>query len=297
MIYKGAVVIKGEIHCMTGLHIGGGGEALEIGGLDKPVIRHPLSRRPYIPGSSLKGKMRSLLELALDKVDANKWLPNGGKNNEYGAAHRFGKRGANCEGHDCPICLIFGAVGGSDADLGPARLIVRDATLKGILVRDAFKDVGALEKDERPLTEIKWENTINRITATTTQGGLRQMERVPAGAVFDFELVYRVFERVGEKTQRVTEGEGSKGDLDLIPKIVDAMKMLADDTLGGSGSRGYGQIKFRQVRVNAPETLKDAKKKFDEALPKEWYASAPATSGQETKPPTTESALAPETAP
>lgn len=262
MIYKGAVVIGGEIVCRTGLHIGGGNEALEIGGLDKPVIRHPLSRRPYIPGSSLKGKMRSLLELALDKVDQQKEVParNGPKRNQdFGAVHRFGNPRANCQRDDCPICRIFGAVGGENASIGPARLIVRDATLVGIQVRDTLRSVADLEHSDRPLTELKSENTINRIMATSDN--LRQMERVPAGSIFRFEFVYRVF-----------EGVGTVSDLDLIPKVVSGMQMLANDTLGGSGSRGYGQIEFRQVRVDAPPELAEAKTRFEEALPAAWRA-------------------------
>jgi CRISPR-associated protein Csm3 len=58
----GKISIKSTLLVETGLHIGGGGETLDIGGVDKPVIRDPLSNQPYLPGSSLKGKMRSILE-------------------------------------------------------------------------------------------------------------------------------------------------------------------------------------------------------------------------------------------
>ena len=51
----------------TGIHIGGGGERLQIGGLDHPVIRAPMTRQPYLPGSSIKGKLRSILERLLGK--------------------------------------------------------------------------------------------------------------------------------------------------------------------------------------------------------------------------------------
>ena len=54
--------ITGEIKCVTNLHIGGSKDMLGIGMMDNPVIRDPVTDEPYIPGSSLKGKMRSLLE-------------------------------------------------------------------------------------------------------------------------------------------------------------------------------------------------------------------------------------------
>ena len=63
IIYTGTIVLK------TGLHIGGTNTALNIGGPDKFVVRNPINQLPYIPGSSLKGKMRSLIELAFGETD------------------------------------------------------------------------------------------------------------------------------------------------------------------------------------------------------------------------------------
>jgi CRISPR type III-A-associated RAMP protein Csm3 len=60
----GKVVITGGIRLVTGLHIGGAAAGLDIGGVDNPIIRHPVTREPYIPGSSLRGKIRALLERA-----------------------------------------------------------------------------------------------------------------------------------------------------------------------------------------------------------------------------------------
>jgi CRISPR-associated protein Csm3 len=60
--FKAHVIITGKIQCLTGLHIGGTEEGYEIGGMDNPVIKDKITGYPYIPGSSLKGKMRSMME-------------------------------------------------------------------------------------------------------------------------------------------------------------------------------------------------------------------------------------------
>ena len=54
--------ITATIEIVTGLHIGGNNDEIKIGGIDNPVIKNPLTNEPYIPGSSLKGKIRSLIE-------------------------------------------------------------------------------------------------------------------------------------------------------------------------------------------------------------------------------------------
>ena len=60
-------MITGTIQVVTGLHIGAGNSEMHIGGTDNPVIKNILTNEPYIPGSSLKGKMRSLLQLYTGK--------------------------------------------------------------------------------------------------------------------------------------------------------------------------------------------------------------------------------------
>jgi len=72
LTFQGKYIITGKIICETGLHIGGTQEGVEIGGIDNIVIRDPLKDTPYIPGSSLKGKLRHLLEWGLDKVYCDK---------------------------------------------------------------------------------------------------------------------------------------------------------------------------------------------------------------------------------
>lgn len=218
--------IEGIIKCKTGLRIGGSGETIEIGGLDNPVIKHPLTREPYIPGSSLKGKMRSLLELKLDKI---------GKDGEV---HQYNEDKCNLI---CPICRIFGVSAGGGSPFGPGRLIVRDAKLKRL--------EGQSEAEiDLTQTEIKSENVINRIHGTANP---RQMERVPAGAEFSFEMDYRIF-------NVVQDGKGDDGEADkkLFDYVLQGLKLIEMDTLGGSGSRGYGKVEFGVMKDDKFESGK-----------------------------------------
>ncbi len=228
MQLKDYLTLRGTLHCVTGLRIGGAAEMIEIGGLDNPIIKHPLTGLPYVPGSSLKGKMRSLLELRLDKIDPRPEV-DGRRNRDYGEVHRPGGHG--CEGPNCPICRIFGSNAG-EGKVGPARLIVRDAYLT-----DEWKDkIQKRLKEGEPVTEIKYENTINRITAMANP---RQMERVPAGVEFTFEIGYRVFDT----------GDGGSKDRELFKHVIEGLQLVTADTLGGSGSRGYGKVAFKKLSL------------------------------------------------
>ncbi len=228
MQLKDYLTLRGTLRCVTGLRIGGSTETIEIGGLDNPVIKHPLTGLPYVPGSSLKGKMRSLLELRLGMIDPRPEV-DGRRNRDYGEVHRPG--GYGCEGETCPICRIFGSNAG-EGELGPARLIVRDAYLTGEW--EAKVEERLQEGD--PVTEIKYENTINRITAMANP---RQMERVPAGVEFAFEIGYRVFDT----------GDGGETDRTLYEHMVEALQLVQADTLGSSGSRGYGKVAFEDLTL------------------------------------------------
>jgi CRISPR-associated protein Csm3 len=225
MELKGYKNIEGVIEVVTGLHIGGSTAIIEIGGKDNPVIRHPISKEPYIPGSSLKGKMRSLLEWKLGKINTD------AKARDYGDVHKW------CGKHNCPICVIFGT-SADEAGLGPTRLVVRDAILSAEY-RKAQK-----ERDETwtvlDLTEDKYENSINRITARANP---RNFERVVSGVKFDLRMSYRVF----------TNGNGDKetgNDEGLFKYVIEGLKLIEKDALGGAGSRGCGQVKFK-IRVGA----------------------------------------------
>ena len=159
--------ISGKIKLLTGLHIGAGDAALEIGGLDQPIIKHPLTGEPYIPGSSLKGKIRSLLEIKYQKfvLDGN-------------------KQGDPCNCGNCLICVVFGTSAAEKKAQGPTRLLVRDANLT-----EEWKRI--FDNGELPM-EIKYENRINRITGTAKDP--RPIERVPAGVEFDFTMNVRILE-------------------------------------------------------------------------------------------------------
>ena len=204
--------ISGKIVVKTGLHIGAGNEKVEIGGMDNPIIRNPLTHEPYIPGSSLKGKMRSIMEWKTGKLE------------------KTGGKVCSCGMADCEICRVFGSANNSDSanDRGPTRLIVRDAVLTNEW-KEKFKS-------GLPLVEEKNENSLNRITAEATP---RPIERVVPSVEFDFEISYRV----------IDTGDGGKMDRDYFESVVkQSLKILQSDYLGGGGSRGNGQIEFADLK-------------------------------------------------
>lgn len=199
------IFIKGQIELKTGMHIGGSKTALDIGGIDLNVIKTS-EGVPFIPGSSLKGKLRSLL------------------------AREFGSDDVKNDSED--IKQIFGESPSKDSSGQITRLIVRDALMNPDIKIKIENREGEFSEMELDFTETKWENTINRKTGTAEHP--RQLERVPAGTIFDFELVYNEFDDKKTDTH-----------LTLIKK---AMRLLEDDYLGGSGSRGYGKIEFKNVK-------------------------------------------------
>jgi len=206
----GKVLIKGTIFCDTGLHIGGSQENLDIGGIDSPVLRDPLTRRPYIPGSSLKGKMRALFERTANK-----------KFNRHSGQEVYRHE---CSDPACDVCRLFGATGGKAGENLPARLIVRDCKLSD----DSEKELRKIDTGLQ-YTEWKFENALDRVTAAANP---RQLERVPAGAEFEFEMVYNV------------ETEDKSEVKEDLSNLLDVMRLVEDDFIGGHGSRGYGKISF-----------------------------------------------------
>jgi len=164
IIYTGKIILK------TGLHIGGTNAALNIGGPDKFVVRNPLTNIPYIPGSSLKGKMRSLIELNYGCISKN----NSGTWSSEDPNSKSGK--------------LFGVAGREDNQKKPSRLIVRDAELD--------TKASDFSNTDLPFTESKTEVAIDRITAKANP---RTFERVPAGAEFKLNMVLNIFEGEDEK--------------------------------------------------------------------------------------------------
>jgi CRISPR-associated protein Csm3 len=211
---KGKVIIRGKINCETGLRIGGARESLEIGGLENIMIRDAITNEPYIPGSSLKGKMRSLLEKA------------------YGKEIDKGEDIHTCFNQECEVCRVFG-VPAEDSEkavegLLLTRLYVRDGRLS-----DESKKKLDERKEELEVRygEVKYENVINRLTSKANP---RQVERVPAGTSFDFDMVYNIYEYE---------------DISYLKHVFKAQRLVEDDYLGGYGSRGYGKVKFSDIRI------------------------------------------------
>ena len=198
------IFIRGQIVAKTGLHIGGSKTALDIGGIDLNVIKTPAGI-PYIPGSSLKGKLRSLLAREEGSGDV--------KNDSV------------------EIKKLFGSSAPEDSSGNSTRLIIRDAYMSEESVKNMKNKEGIFENLELDYTESKWENTIDRKTGTAQHP--RQLERVPAGAKFDFEIIYNNYDDDAEKNS--------------LQKVIKAMRLLQDDFIGGSGSRGYGKIEFENV--------------------------------------------------
>lgn len=189
------IKISTTIELISGLHIGGNSESVEIGGIDNPVIKIATKKnQPYIPGSSLKGKMRCLLEQMA---------------------------GSNKVGGDPTINNLFGSAGDKG---GPSKLIVRDAYLK----KESLAELEQCPNLDMPYTEGKWENVIDRVKGTAEHP--RQTERVPAGVSFTTEFIINVW--------------NTDNETDLISILKQGINALENDYLGGSGSRGYGQVKF-----------------------------------------------------
>ena len=203
--FIGNIIVRGKIECLTGLHIGAGRDTVEIGGVDSPVVRDPLSRRPYIPGSSLKGKMRSMLEYATGKVTDGK-------------VH-------TCKEAACEVCRPFGSSAQEQRTCGPTRVLVRDA-----YPDEKTKKLWDGLTTDLLYAEMKSENFLDRITSAANP---RFIERVVKGSCFNLEIIYGIYNVDGIN------------DLDYFDNVVTALRLLADAALGGNGSRGYGQIRLK----------------------------------------------------
>lgn len=229
---KGKIIIRGKIRALTGLHIGGSQGSIEIGGVDKSVVKDA-EGKPYIPGSSLKGKMRSLLEREKGYLTSNKLYVL----KESSGGGETGKiRIHLCDDENCSVCLIFGRNNVSKKRMDDGTKIdITNTTPTRLLVRDAYLIAKSLKAYKGGMdfewTEVKFENSIDRITSAANP---RQLERVPRGAEFELEMVYTVL---------------TEEDKERFKEVLAAMQLLEDDYLGGSGSRGYGKMKFTDLEV------------------------------------------------
>lgn len=194
---KKIIILNYRLKLLSGLRIGGLKEELKIGDIDHPVIRDPITNVPYIPGSSLKGKMRASLEIALYGIDKP------------------------CSCGSCNICRLFGA---SARQI--SRLIVRDAFMSENSKNLLLDQIG-------DYVEIKMENIINRVKGNAEHP--RTLDRIPAGVEFDCEFVLRLYE----------DDLGKEND--YINMIKTAIALIEHTYLGGSGTRGYGKVKFEEA--------------------------------------------------
>ncbi len=242
LMVQGRVFVEYELRALTGLRVGGTSAGIAIGGLDNPVIRDPLTNRPYIPGSSLKGKIRSLLEKHY------------GKEPNWPIARTKIHVCTDGEDYkDCEVCPVFGVPAELNYGNLPTRLLVRDLHLS----EESEKAMEGVPLD-RPYTEIKTEVSIDRITS---QANPRTVERVPAGAVFGpGEFVYTIY--------KATEANGNplvdpRQDVERLGVLFEGMGLLEHDYLGGMGSRGYGKVRFEKIRI----TLRAGPDYFTKPIP------------------------------
>ncbi|KUJ83444.1 type III-A CRISPR-associated RAMP protein Csm3 [Microbulbifer flavimaris] len=223
-----------ELH--SGLHIGAGRDEIRIGGTDNPVVKHPYTDEPYIPGSSLKGKLRSLLEWRAGVATQNKGKPV--------SAEMLTRLSGSEREAAAQIARLFGLAGDSSnielaEEIGPTRISFADAALQSQWL-DERREEGQL------LTEAKSENSINRISGVADNP--RWTERVPAGARFDLVVNIRHLQ---------------EGDEALVDLLLTGLKLLEQDSLGGSGSRGYGKLRFEGLKING----ESADARFEELDP------------------------------
>ncbi len=204
------VKLTGNIELLSGLHIGSGDDTMKIGGIDNGVIKDINTSNPYIPGSSLKGKMRSLLEWDIGVVGIGDGNPFTSKLLDDHIFNDTTKKSL--------AKILLKLFGDKESAYGITRISVGDCPV-------------SLESLDKVLSEAKYENVIDRQSGTAKHGvGARQTERVPQGVKFDFDIRIKVLEDDDEK--------------ELIDMVKKGFELVENDYLGGSGSRGYGRVKF-----------------------------------------------------
>lgn len=229
--FSGKYIIKADLRCVTGLHIGGTDEGFEIGGIDNPVIKDTITGYPYIPDSSLKGKMRSLLEWTTsykDKIRENNTEKEIERTRvENMLKQKDGKWNAKaCNCSECDVCIIFGTSADTKGQKEPTRLTVRDSFPQKTTIENWNANLG-----ENIYTEVKTENTIDRLTS---EANPRSMERIPADSVFEVEMLFDIYK---------------DDDKQKLKKVFEGMILLEDSALGGGGSRGSGKVVFENIKV------------------------------------------------
>lgn len=201
------IQISGDILVKTGMHIGGSGAFAAIGAVDSPVVKDVKTNLPMIPGSSLKGKMRSLL------------------------AKEFNEQITEPKGDHERISRLFGS--SEKNKIKRSRILFSDMVLAN---EQELREAGL-----QSMTEVKFENSISRLTAVANP---RQIERAVRGSVFGLDLIY--------------EMENEQEFIEDMQTLAEGMKLLQYDYLGGSGSRGYGKIQFNNVHAEGGTVIKSS---------------------------------------
>lgn len=250
-----------KLRILTGLHIGGSDDTMQIGGIDSAVIKREIFANidgsinydgtgkkitePYIPGSSLKGKVRSLLEHSFGLIAEQKikLRDKAGKPIDSNFAKSLDE---NLQKKANLIIILFGESAGSGdkSNTKITRAIFRDT----FLTKESRK---LYLEDKIKLSEEKAENTINRVSVMANP---RFMERVPAGVEFDFEVVLREFDE--------------DKNLPLLKTIELGLLLLQNDALGGGGSRGNGKIEFEKFQniENLKLKIKELMEEIEKSL-------------------------------
>jgi CRISPR-associated protein Csm3 len=200
-------VITGTIELLSGMRIGGSDDVLQIGGTDLTCIKDPVTGKPYIPGSSLKGKMRSGLEKRLGKSSND------------------GSEPCGCADKACAVCRIFGPHKKPNHLLGPTRIRVRDAMLEGTFT-----------------IENKTENINDRKTGTAKHP--RTVERVAPGAKFTLQIEIDEYDSDSDFCYERADGTKLKAAQALIEVVGHALSELEQTGIGSGTSKGYGHVKI-----------------------------------------------------
>src|SRR2546429_4760285 len=224
----GKLILEGEMLCETGLHVGAGKGSLEIGGSDNPVVKDAFGR-PYVPGSSLRGKIRSLLEQPSGLAVPTELVYLSRRKGQEVRIHQSDRP-------DDEICLLFGRNPGRMERVQGEALDTTQATPARLSVFDAPLDADSITAQMREnlddeLTEVKSENAIDRITSLANP---RTLERVPAGARFRVRFIMDVL---------------CDEDAPLFGQLVQGLRLLEDDALGGGGSRGSGRVRLSNLKL------------------------------------------------
>lgn len=190
------IQITGDLEVKTGMHIGGNSAFAAIGAVDSSVLKDTRTNLPMIPGSSLKGKMRSLL------------------------AKEYNDQIVNPDDDAPQLTRLFGTA--KKEHVKRSRVLISDMIMAN---SKELRNSGL-----QSMTEVKFENTINRATAVANP---RQIERVVRGAVFELDIIYEV--------------ENEEDVIEDMETLAEGMRLLQFDYLGGNGSRGYGKVGFSNL--------------------------------------------------